>query len=469
MAMGLFKSANPAVAAVDRPDPLRAVFPEKAPAPPAPPADKRAEISQNLYERLVSTISPTRVEHVSETELRQQLLQTAEELASRDLEPLDDLERETVVSRVIDDLVGYGPIAGLLREFDVSEILINGPRQVFVERRGLLSPSDVTFHDHEHLLRIIGRLISKSGRRLDKSSPMIDARMPDGSRLNAVLNPPALNGPLVSIRRFGVRPLTADDMLAKDSLTIEMLDFLAACVKGRINMIISGGTGSGKTTLLNCMSRFIPSVERVVSIEDTAELELQQPHVAKLEAQPANEDGLGGVTMRDLVRNALRMRPDRIIVGECRGGEAFEMLQAMSTGHDGSMTTIHASNPREALTRVELIVGLAGMEIPVWAVRKLISSSINLVVQTSRLAGGKRKVTSISEITGMEGDTITMQDIFSFVQTGMHTDLGAEGYFCATGMRPHLINKLKVRGAGLPHEMFADRHLQLPSQRGTAR
>jgi pilus assembly protein CpaF len=469
MAMGLFKSASPAVSAVDRPDPLRAVFPEQAPSAPTEAGNKRSELSEHLYDRLISAITPTRVDHLSETELRQHLHRLADELTHGDLEVLDHHERETVVDRAMDELVGYGPIGGLLREFGVSEILINGPSQVFVERQGQLHASNVTFRDQEHLLRIIDRLISKSGRRLDKTSPMLDARLPDGSRLNAVLNPPALNGPLVSIRRFGVRPLTADDMLANDSLTIEMLDFLAACVKGRINMIISGGTGSGKTTLLNCLSRFIPSAERVVSIEDTAELELQQSHVAKLEAQPAGADGLGEVTMRDLVRNSLRMRPDRIIVGECRGGEAFEMLQAMSTGHDGSMTTIHASNPREAITRVELIVGLAGMDLPVWAVRKLISSSINLVVQTSRLTGGKRKVTAISEITGMEGDTVTMQEIFSFVQTGIHAELGAEGYFCATGMRPHFLNKLKVRGANLSHEMFADRRLQLPSSRGTAR
>jgi pilus assembly protein CpaF len=409
------------------------------------------------------------VEELSEPELRQQLYHLADALTLDDPEPLDYREREAAVNRVLDELLGYGPIGGLLRENDVSEILINGPSQVFVERRGQLHVSEVTFRDQEHLLQIVGRLISRSGRRLDRTSPMVDARLPDGSRLNAVLQPPALNGPLVSIRRFGVRPLTADDLLANDSLTIEMLDFLAACVKGRINMIFSGGTGSGKTTLLNSLSRFIPSAERVVTIEDTAELELQQPHVAKLESQPPGLDGMGEVTMRDLVRNALRMRPDRIIVGECRGGEAFEMLQAMSTGHEGSMTTIHASNPREAVTRVELIVGLAGMDIPVWAIRKLISSSISLVIQSARLPGGKRKVISISEITGMEGDTVTMHEIFSFVQTGLHANLGAEGYFCATGIRPHFLNKLKTRGASLPNELFIDRRLQPPSSRGTSR
>jgi pilus assembly protein CpaF len=327
----------------------------------------------------------------------------------------------------------------------------------------------VVFRDHEHLLLVIGRMVAGTGRRIDKSCPMLDARLPDGSRLNAVLNPPALNGPLVSIRRFGVRPLTIDDLLNNDALTKEMLDFLAACVKGRLNMIVSGGTGSGKTTLLNALSRFIPHTERVVTIEDTAELELQQPHVAKLESQPANLDGTGEVTMRDLVRNSLRMRPDRIIVGECRGGEAFEMLQAMSTGHEGSMTTIHAGNPREALTRVELIVGLAGMDLPAAAVRKLIASSINLVIQVSRLPGGKRRITEISEITGMESDTVSMHDIFRFVQTGVHAVTGTEGYFSATGMRPHFLNKLRVRGAELPNEMFMERQLRSPNTRGVTR
>jgi pilus assembly protein CpaF len=357
----------------------------------------------------------------------------------------------------------------LLRENDISEILINGPRQVFVERRGQLFKSEVVFRNAEHLLIIIGRLIDGTGRRVDKSSPMLDVRLHDGSRMNVVLNPPALNGPLVSIRRFGVRPLTVDDLLTNESLTREMLDFLAACVKARINIIVSGGTGSGKTTLLNALSRFIPSTERVVTIEDTAELELQQPHVAKLESQPADLDGEGAVTMRDLVRNSLRMRPDRIIVGECRGGEAFEMLQAMSTGHEGSMTTIHAGNPREAVSRVELIVGLAGMDLPAWAVRKLIAGCISLVIQASRLPGGKRKITSITEITGMEGDTIAMHEIFSFVQTGMNSALGAEGYLSATGIRPILLNKLKVRGADLPIELFAERRFPTATSRGLAR
>jgi pilus assembly protein CpaF len=433
------------------------------------PASQQADLAQQLYDRLLAAIIPAQVERLSEPELRIHLQQIADGWAQHDSEAGDYHQRENAVAKVVDELQGYGPIGGLLRENEISEILINGPRQVFVERRGQLFKSEVVFRNAEHLSIIIGRLIDGTGRRVDKGSPMLDVRLHDGSRMNVVLNPPALNGPLVSIRRFGVRPLTVDDLLTNESLTPQMLDFLAACVKSRVNIIVSGGTGSGKTTLLNALSRFIPSTERVVTIEDTAELELQQPHVAKLESQPADLQGEGQVTMRDLVRNSLRMRPDRIIVGECRGGEAFEMLQAMSTGHEGSMTTIHAGNAREAIARVELIVALAGMDLPVWAVRKLISSCISLVIQSSRLPGGKRKITSITEITGMEGDTIAMHEIFSFVQTGMNAALCAEGYLTATGIRPNLLAKLRVRGADLPTELFTERRSLSPTSRGAAR
>jgi pilus assembly protein CpaF len=430
--------------------------------------DAHLDAQRRLYQRLLAAFPPNRVERLSESELRLELGRLADEPAHEDSGSLDHHEREAVINQVLDEVLGYGPIAGLLRLTDITEILINGPRQVFVERRGQLHPTDVTFRDEDHLIQVIRRMISRTGRRLDKKSPMVDARLSDGSRLNAVLNPPALNGPLVSIRRFGVRPLTIEDLLANDSLTKEMHDFLAACVTARVNMIISGGTGSGKTTLLNALSRYIPSSERLVTIEDTAELELQQPHVAKLEAQPADLHGEGQVSMRDLVRNALRMRPDRIIVGECRGGEAFEMLQAMSTGHEGSMTTVHANTAREALTRVEMIVGLGGVEIPMWSVRKLIASSINLVVQISRLPGGRRKIIAITEITGVEEDTVSMHDIFSFVQTGVDSEHGVVGYFQTTGIRPLLLHKLRVRGANVPFEVFIERRLQSQSSRGTA-
>ncbi len=344
-----------------------------------------------LHVRLLAAIDAVEVEQLSELELRLTLRKIADEWAQLDPNSVDYLELESAVTTVVDELRGYGPIGVLLRENEISEVLINGPQQIFIERNGQLVTSEVVFRNTEHLSTIIGRLLDGTGRRVDKSSPMLDVRLHDGSRMNVVLNPPALNGPLVAIRRFGVRPLTVDDLLAHETLTREMLDFLAACVKARISMIVSGGTGSGKTTLLNALSRFIPTTERVVTIEDTAELQLQQPHVAKLESQPPDLDGAGEVTMRELVRNSLRMRPDRIIVGECRGGEAFEMLQAMSTGHEGSMTTVHAGNPREAITRVELIVGLAGMDLPAWAIRKLIASCINLVIQVSRLPGESGK------------------------------------------------------------------------------
>ena len=298
---------------------------------------------------------------------------------------------------------------------------------------------------------------------------MVDARLPDGSRLNAVLNPPALNGPLVSIRRFGVRPLTVDDLMAKETLTPPMLEFLSACVKARISIIISGGTGSGKTTLLNALSRFIPGHERLVTIEDTAELQLQQPHVAKLEAQPPDLSGEGAVTMRDLLRNALRMRPDRIIVGECRGGEVIEMLQAMNTGHEGSLTTIHANSSREALERVELMVLLEGIDVPVLAIRRLLASSVSLIVQVARLPGGLRKVVAISEISGMEGEMISMHDLFNYVQTGVDERSSVVGYFQATGIRPLCLKRLAIRGAVLPADLFAERRISPLNDRGLRR
>jgi pilus assembly protein CpaF len=436
---------------------------------PGGPVEGRQSDALYLRGWLLEVMDPDDVRGMSESQVRIRLRELVDERIRDEASPPDHHQIEDLLNVVVDELLGYGPIGGLLRENEISEILVNGPRQVFVERRGQLSKSDVVFRDEEHLQQVILRMAAQSGRRIDRSSPMLDARLPDGSRLNAVLNPPALNGPLISIRRFGVRPLTIDDLLNHEALTKEIVDFLSGCVKGRLNILVAGGTGSGKTTLLNALSRFIPHNERVVTIEDTAELELQQPHVAKMESQPADLEGVGEVTMRDLVRNALRMRPDRIIVGECRGGEAFDMLQAMSTGHEGSMTTIHAGSPREAMARVELIVSLAGMNLQPWAVRKLIAASINVVVQVARLPGGKRRVTSIAEVTGMEGDTISMHDIFNFVQTGVHASAGAEGYFASTGIRPQFLNRLKVRGAELPNELFIERRLNSPNGRGLAR
>ncbi len=423
---------------------------------------------QRLRESLLAAVPPDRARRLGEHELRSELVRVSAEQAVEGQELLEYGAQETVITEVIDELVGFGPIGGLMREVGLSEILINGPHQIYVERRGQLHPDPAQFRDEEHLLQVLRRLVALTGRRLDRTAPMVDTRLPDGSRLNAVLKPPALNGPLVSIRRFGTRPLTTDDLLANESLTVEMLEFLSACVRGRVNILISGGTGSGKSTLLNALSRFIPGTERLVTIEDTAELELQQIHVAKLEAQPAGNDGQGEVTMRDLVRNALRMRPDRIIVGECRGAETLEMLQAMNTGHEGSMSTVHANASREALTRVELMCSLSGVEIPMRSIRTLVTSAVGLVVQVGRLPGGARKVLAISELTGMEGETYTMHDLFTF-QTVADPGRDVLGFFQATGMRPHLLNKLAARGVAVPFTLFAPGRLPTTKERGTGR
>jgi len=328
-----------------------------------------------------------------------------------------------------------------------------------VERRGQLERTNVSFMDAKHLLNVIQRIVGQAGRRVDETSPMVDSRLPDGSRVNAIIPPLALDGAMVSIRRFGVQPIQAKDLLAKKSLTQEMADFLSACVRARLNVLVSGGTGSGKTTLLNVLSAFIPEKERVVTIEDAAELRLQQAHVGRLETRPANVEGAGEVTTRDLVRNALRMRPDRVIIGECRGPEALDMLQAMNTGHEGSLTTVHANDTREALSRLEIMVGMAGLELPIWVIRRQIASAIHIVVQVSRLLGGDRKVVKVSEVVGLEGDNFTMHDVFAFKQTGVDTRQVAQGYFHATGVRPHCLERLASFGVALPANMFERRML----------
>jgi pilus assembly protein CpaF len=322
---------------------------------------------------------------------------------------------------------------------------------------------NIAFHDDRHLLQIIQRIVSRVGRRIDEASPMVDARLPDGSRVNAIIPPLALDGPLVSIRRFGARPLSMNDLIAKKSLTPEIVKFLSSCVRARLNILISGGTGSGKTTLLNALSAFVPPPERVATIEDAAELKLQQPHVVRMETRPANIEGTGEVTTRDLVRNALRMRPDRIIVGECRGPEALDMLQAMNTGHEGSLTTIHANDTRDAMGRLEMMVGMAGFDLPIWIIRRQMTSAIQIVIQVARLHGGPRKVVRVSEITGMEGEVLSMHDLFAFKQTGVDEDDLAQGYFYATGIRPQCLERLETAGIQLPVEMFERRILQAQS------
>jgi pilus assembly protein CpaF len=332
---------------------------------------------------------------------------------------------------------------------------------VYVERRGRLEKASIAFNDDRHLVQIIQRIVGRVGRRVDETTPMVDARLPDGSRVNAIIPPLALDGALVSIRRFGAQPLLIADLVGKyQSITAEMVQFLSACVKARVNMLISGGTGSGKTTLLNALSAFIPNDERVATIEDAAELRLQQPHVARMETRPANIEGTGEVTTRDLVRNALRMRPDRIIIGECRGPEALDMLQAMNTGHDGSLTTIHANDTRDALGRLEMMIGMAGFDLPIWIIRRQIASALQIVVQVARLHGGARKIIKISEITGMEGEITSMHDLFVFKQTGVDETGAAQGSFQATGIRPQCLDKLTSAGIHLPVELFEQRTLE---------
>ena len=412
------------------------------------------DLKRQVHQSLLSTVDLAVMESMSEEELQFEVRRKAEELShgiSRSLGPDD---RERLVQEVLDETFGFGPLEPLMRDYSISDILINGPRQVFIERDGQLEHTPVTFYDESHLLQIVQRIVANAGRRIDESSPMVDARLPDGSRLNAIIKPLALNGPLVSIRRFGARPLLAKDLLANDSLTDPMLTFLSACVQARVNIAISGGTGTGKTTLLNCLSSYVHKKERIATIEDAAELVLQQPHVAKMETRPPNLEGEGEVTMRDLVRNALRMRPDRIIVGECRGAEALDMLEAMNTGHEGSLTTVHANSPRDAITRLEMMIGRSGFEMPVWVIRRQIASSIDVIVQVARMMGGARKIVSISEIAGLEGDTVMMHDLFEYVQTGVNEQQQAVGYFRANGIQPECLDKLVAAGVHLPMDTF---------------
>ena len=439
----------------------------KAFAPLPPPAQNEVAnkdwflaLKRELHQQVISTMNLATIGTMKDSDLHLEVRKQVEGLCQRRSEPLSLAERELLVNEVIDETFGLGPLETLMRDPEVSDILINGPKTIYVERRGRLHRSDSAFHDSAHVLQVVQRIVSRVGRRVDETCPMVDARLPDGSRLNAIIHPLALEGPLVSIRRFGARPLLIEDLLFNRSLTPEILDFLSACVSARINMVISGGTGSGKTTLLNALSSFIPADERVATIEDAAELQLQQPHVVRMETRPRNIEGEGEVTTRDLVRNALRMRPDRIIVGECRGAEALDMLQAMNTGHDGSLTTIHANTPRDAVSRMETMVGMAGFEMPIWVIRKQVASAINIVVQVSRLIGGARRIMKISEITGMEQDVVSMQDIFEFVQTGLDEDRNAKGHFQATGVRPACLAKLETSGYVIPHELFERRILE---------
>ena len=421
--------------------------------------DGYSQIKRDIHRQLVAGMDLSVVGTMGEEELRLEARRAAEELCRLRADLLNQSERERLVNEVIDETFGLGPLETLMLDPTISDILVNGHKAVFIERRGMLEPTEVRFRDEDHLLQIIQRIVSRVGRRVDESSPMVDARLWDGSRVNAVIRPVALDGPLLSIRRFGARPLQVPDLLANHSITSEMVEFISACVEAKVNILVSGGTGSGKTTLLNILSSFIPPNERVATIEDSAELQLQQPHVIRMETRPPNLEGQGAIIQRDLVRNALRMRPDRIIVGECRGPEAVDMLQAMNTGHEGSLTTIHANDTRDAISRLETMIGMAGFDLPLWVMRHQIASAIHIIIQLSRLTGGSRKVTRISEITGMEGEVMSMHDLFVFKQTGLDEHRRTTGYFCCTGIRPKCLDRLDIAGVHVPVELFEQRIL----------
>jgi pilus assembly protein CpaF len=410
-----------------------------------------------IHQKLVERLNVQNLRSMPINVVRQEVRTLIRELYQSEKGLLSSAEQAKLMDDVMDETFGLGPLEGLLKDPTITDILVNRFDRVYVERTGQLELTDVTFRDNAHLRQIIDRIVVQVGRRVDEISPMVDARLPDGSRVNAIIPPLALDGPAMSIRRFGHNPLTIEDLVRHGSIPPVVLEFLAAAVQSRCNVLISGGTGSGKTTLLNCMSRYIPPHERVITIEDAAELQLQQPHVVRLETRPPNIEGAGEVTQRDLVRNSLRMRPDRIIVGEVRSAEALDMLQAMNTGHEGSMTTIHANSARDALSRLEVTVSMAGFDIPIRALRQQIASALHLVVQAQRLMGGRRKIVSVSEITGMEGDQIQMHDLFVFEQTGVDENGQATGRFTATGIRPRVIQRIEHAGMRLPAEWFARR------------
>ena len=438
---------------------VAAVASEK-PTPQATPAlspaiEAYVKLKNKLHLQILEKVDLASLESMSELRLRQEIATLVELMLTENPAQINDLERRMLVRDIQNEMLGLGPLELLMADPTISDILVNSYNQIYVERKGRLELTNVTFTDDKHLLRIIDKIVSRVGRRIDESSPMVDARLPDGSRVNAIIPPIALDGPMVSIRRFAVIPLKMADLVnSYKSLTPEMALMLEGLAKSKINMLISGGTGSGKTTLLNILSGFIPETERIVTIEDAAELQLQQAHVIRLETRPPNIEGKGEVNQRALVRNALRMRPDRIVIGEVRGAEAVDMMQAMNTGHEGSMTTIHANNPRDAISRLENMVGMAGFNLPHKAARQQIASAITVIVQGNRLTDGQRKITSIQEITGMEGEIVTMQEIFAFRQTGIDAKGKVIGHFQATGIRPKFADKLRNHGVNLPDSMF---------------
>ncbi|MGA3210314.1 MAG: CpaF family protein [Terriglobales bacterium] len=422
----------------------------------APPvhADSFQQLKSDLHRRILDRLNLERLGRTQNAAARDEVLGVIRTMIGAEAVPLSLAERERMAREIMDEIFGLGPLEPLLKDPTISDILVNRYNQVYIERNGRLEPTVLTFKDDQHLMQIIDRIVSRVGRRIDESSPMVDARLPDGSRVNAIIPPLAIDGPSLSIRRFGRDPLTAQQMVENKSLTEAMLELMSYTVKGKLNVLISGGTGAGKTTLMNVLSGFIPNNERIVTIEDAAELQLRQEHVVRLETRAPNIEGKGAVRQRQLVINSLRMRPDRILVGEVRGEEAFDMLQAMNTGHEGSLTTVHANTPRDALSRVENMVSMANLNLPDKAIRQQIASAINVVIQVSRMVDGTRKVVSISEVTGMESDTITMQDIFVFERRGLTETGSVRGAYKATGIRPRFSERLAAAGFRLKPSMF---------------
>ena len=415
--------------------------------------DQFNALKMRLHRKLIDKLDLPRMVGDEET-LRQQVREIVSLLADEENTLLNYNERQRLIDEVLDETFGLGPLEVILSDPTISDILVNGPKQVYVERGGNLELTEVQFRDNAHLMHVIDKIVSAVGRRCDETCPLVDARLADGSRVNAVIPPLAIDGASMSIRRFGADPVTWDDYIAFKSVTPEIRDFLEACVRAQLNILVIGGTGSGKTTLLNNLSTFIPHTDRIVTIEDAAELQLRQPHVVRLETRPANIEGKGRITIRDLLINSLRMRPDRIVVGECRGPETLDMLQAMNTGHDGSLTTLHANSTRDTMARVETMVMMAGFDLPIRAIRQQFASAINLIVQAQRLTGGSRKIVSVTEVTGMEGEVVTMQDIFAFEQMGVTGAGKAYGEFTATGIRPSFLSRLETSGCHVDPDLF---------------
>ncbi len=436
-------------------------FPHGAPSQGFVATNEYQELKTTIQNKLLDVIDLKLLDTIEKGHLKQEIKRLAERVLSEEkiTVPLNFQERETLLKDIEDEVMGLGPIEPFMRDPSISDILVNTYRHLYVERYGKLEKTEARFKDDAHLRRIIDKIVSAVGRRIDESSPMVDARLADGSRVNAIIKPLAIDGSMLSIRRFAVEPLELEDLIGLRTLTPELGTLLKGIVRARLNVMISGGTGSGKTTLLNVLSRFIPADERIITIEDSAELQMKQEHVVRLETRPPNIEGRGEVTARDLVRNSLRMRPDRIIVGEVRSKEAVDMLQAMNTGHDGSLTTIHANTPRDALLRLETIVSMAGLNIPNEAIRKYISSAIHVIIQQARLVDGTRKVVSVHEITGMEGEVVTMQEIFAFKQTGIDSKGMVKGRFIAGGIMPKFIEKFKVMNIPVPYELFDENNV----------